>query len=146
VTASDGPGPATGVYGGKQRQFYGYHARGVPDGIDDGTLSPWAMVTSLPFAPTIVLPSIASVDAAHPEVKYDYGYTSSFNPSFPTAAAGASATGRGWSSRAHYPINQGPVVLMIENYRSGLPWRLMRQCPYVVAGLRRAGFSGGWLA
>jgi hypothetical protein len=37
------------------------------------------------------------------------------------------------------------IVLMIENYRSGLLWRLMRQCPYLVSGLRRAGFSGGWL-
>jgi hypothetical protein len=34
---------------------------------------------------------------------------------------------------------------MIENYRSGLLWRLMRQCPYLVSGLRRAGFTGGWL-
>jgi len=35
---------------------------------------------------------------------------------------------------------------MIENYRSGLLWRLMRQCPYVVGGLRRAGFTHGWLS
>ena len=34
---------------------------------------------------------------------------------------------------------------MIENHASGLIWRLMRGCPYVVAGLRRAGFKGGWL-
>ena len=38
------------------------------------------------------------------------------------------------------------VILMIENYRSGLIWRLMRNCPYVVTGLRRAGFMGGWLS
>ena len=34
---------------------------------------------------------------------------------------------------------------MIENYRSGLVWQLMRQCPYIKSGLRRAGFTGGWL-
>ena len=34
---------------------------------------------------------------------------------------------------------------MIENYRSDLLWRLMRKCPYIVSGLRRAGFTGGWL-
>jgi hypothetical protein len=45
----------------------------------------------------------------------------------------------------HFGINQGPIVLMIDNYRSGLLWQLMRGCPYVVAGLRRAGFTGGWL-
>jgi hypothetical protein len=34
---------------------------------------------------------------------------------------------------------------MIENYRSGLIWDIMRRSPYVAAGLRRAGFQGGWL-
>ena len=48
-------------------------------------------------------------------------------------------------SRAHFALDQGPVVLMIENYRSGLLWRLMRRCPFVVNGLRRAGFNEGWL-
>jgi hypothetical protein len=37
------------------------------------------------------------------------------------------------------------VALMIENHRTGLLWNIMRRCPTVVAGLRRAGFSGGWL-
>ena len=62
------------------------------------------------------------------------------------APTAESLAGGGWRSPAHYAINQGPVVLMIENYRSGFLWRLMRQCPYVVTGLRRAGFRGGWLA
>jgi len=44
-----------------------------------------------------------------------------------------------------FGINQGPIVLMIENYRTGLWWRLMRDCPAAVSGLRRAGFTGGWL-
>jgi hypothetical protein len=39
----------------------------------------------------------------------------------------------------------GPIVLMIENYRSGFLWQLMRRCPYIIKGLRRAGFAGGWL-
>ena len=42
-------------------------------------------------------------------------------------------------------IDEGPIVVMIENYRSDLLWRLMRSSPYIIAGLRRAGFSGGWL-
>jgi hypothetical protein len=149
ITASDGPGPATRVWEGKQRAFYGYHARGVPYGPDDGTLSPWAMVASLPFAPEIVLPAIATLNAAYPAVKHDYGYTGSFNPSFALLASAPtpeSLAAGGWRSPAHYAINQGPVVLMIENHRSGFLWRLMRQCPYVVMGLRRAGFRGGWLA
>jgi hypothetical protein len=48
-------------------------------------------------------------------------------------------------SKGYYGLDQGPIVLMIENYRSGFLWRLMRGCPYIVSGLRRAGFSGGWL-
>jgi hypothetical protein len=44
-----------------------------------------------------------------------------------------------------FGIDQGPVVLMVEIYRTGLSWDLMRRCPPVVAGLRRAGFTGGWL-
>ncbi|TIT87292.1 MAG: hypothetical protein E5W55_28905, partial [Mesorhizobium sp.] len=42
-------------------------------------------------------------------------------------------------------INQGPIALMIENYRSDFLWRLMRRVPAITAGLQRAGFSGGWL-
>jgi hypothetical protein len=148
ITASDGPGPATQVWAGKPHVFQGYYARGVPYGPDDGTVSPWAMAASLPFAPEIVLPSIAALDVAHPGVKHDYGYTGSFNPSFgsrPSAPVQEALASGGWRSPAHYAINQGPVVLMIENYRSGLLWRLMRRCPYVVTGLRRAGFQGGWL-
>ena len=59
ITASDGPGPASRAFHGSRRRFYGYHARGVPFGPDDGTLSPCAVVASLPFAPEIVLPCIA---------------------------------------------------------------------------------------
>jgi hypothetical protein len=44
-----------------------------------------------------------------------------------------------------FGIDQGPVVLMIENYRTGLIWNLMRRCQYIAAGLRRAGFTGGSL-
>ena len=51
----------------------------------------------------------------------------------------------GWVSPWHFGINEGPIVLMIENYRTDFLWRLMRSCPYLVAGLRRAGFTGGWL-
>lgn len=52
---------------------------------------------------------------------------------------------RGWLSLEHHGLDQGPVALMIENCRSGLIWRLMRECPVIVTGLRRAGFRGGWL-
>ena len=139
LTASDGPGPARKKVGGKLRGFYDYKARGVPYGPDDGTLAPWAVIASLPFAPEIVLPSIQYFDETFPEMTSKYGFKCSFNPTF------SGVSGKGWISKGYYGLDQGPIVLMIENYRSGFLWRLMRDCPYISDGLRRAGFSGGWL-
>jgi hypothetical protein len=139
ITASDGPGPASRKIDGKLRRFYDYRARGIPNGPDDGTLAPWAVVASLPFAPEIVLPSLSYFDEAFPEMTSKYGFKCSFNPTFSTAPEKA------WIASGYYGLDQGPVVAMIENYRTGFLWRLMRTNPYIVAGLRRAGFSGGWL-
>jgi hypothetical protein len=139
LTASDGPGPASKKIGGRLRRFYDYSARGVPNGPDDGTLAPWAVVASLPFAPEIVLPSIQYFDESFPEMTSHYGFKCSFNPTFSTA------TSSEWISKGYYGLDQGPIVLMIENYRSEFLWRLMRRCPYIIKGLHRAGFAGGWL-
>jgi hypothetical protein len=138
-TASDGPGPASKNVGGKLRRFYDYKARGVPHGPDDGTLAPWAVIASLPFAPEIVLPSIQYFDETFPDMTSKYGFKCSFNPTF------SGDSGKGWVSKGYYGLDQGPIVLMIENYRSGFLWRIMRECRYIIDGLRRAGFSGGWL-
>jgi hypothetical protein len=136
LTASDGPGPATRRIRGFERRFYDYRARGAPYGPDDGTLAPWGAFASLPFAPEIVLPAIRSFLTRYPGVADDYCFRCSLNPTFSAPP---------WHSRYHFGINLGPIVLTIENYRSGLVWGLLRRCPYLVAGLRRAGFSGGWL-
>ena len=141
ITASDGPGPATRSIAGVDRRLWDYHARGVPYGPDDGTLSPWALLASLPFAPEIVVPSIEAVGKRYPTIGRAYGFAASFNPTVRTRSSDTA----GWVSPAHFAINQGPVVLMIENFRSDLVWRVMRQCPYIVTGLQRAGFRGGWL-
>ena len=139
ITASDGPGPATRRIEGKTRYFFDYRARSIPNGPDDGTLAPWAAIASLPFAPEIVLPAIKAFDERFPAMISEYGFKCSFNPTF------ASAGRKHWISKGYYGLDQGPIVLMIENYRSGFLWRLMRRCPYIITGLERAGFSGGWL-
>lgn len=141
ITASDGPGPATRKIDGRLRRFYDYRARSIPYGPDDGTIAPWAAVASLPFAPEIVLPTIRYMDEAYPKMMSKYGFKCSFNPTFKDGPRNK----RGWHSQGYYGLDQGPIILMIENYRSGFLWRLMRQCPYVVRGLRRAGFTAGWL-
>jgi len=141
ITASDGPGPAQRQINGIERCFLDYDARRVPEGPDDGTIAPWAAAASMPFAPEIVLPTLQHISEKFPEMTSEYGFKSSFNPTF-REPAGAKAH---WVSKRHYGLAQGPVVLMVENYRSGLLWRLMRDCSWVVAGLRRAGFKNGWL-
>ncbi len=139
ITASDGPGPARLVIKGVKRKFYDYIARGVPCGPDDGTIAPWAVIASLPFAPEIVLPTIEHL-AQSPALRCGYGFKTTFNATYRPRGVKEE-----WVSTWHFGIDQGPIILMIENYRSGMPWRLMRACSYIGAGLRRAGFSGGWL-
>ncbi len=143
LTASDGPGWTTRRIKGIDRSFFSYAARGAPYGPDDGTVAPWAVAASLPFAPEIVLPSLQHFQDVYPQVTGEYCFRCSFNLSFleePQREGDA-----GWTSPYHFGINLGPVVLMFENYRSDFLWRLMRACPYVVNGLRRAGFTSGWL-
>lgn len=141
ITASDGPGWTVRRIDGIDRSFFDYVARGAPYGPDDGTVAPWAIVASLPFAPEIVLQAVRNFQDVYPQVTGQYCFRCSFNLTFTDDAEG----GAGWTSPHHFGINLGPVVLMCENYRSEFLWRLMRSCPYVVGGLRRAGFRNGWL-
>jgi len=64
-------------------------------------------------------------------------------PNWPASIA---ATGLALGvSPYHFGLNQGPIILMIENFRSGFVWELMKHSEFIVTGLRRAGFTGGWL-
>lgn len=141
ITASDGPGPAIRRINGRIVRFYDYVARGIPNGPDDGTIAPWAVVASLPFAPEIVLPSLNYFSQEFPEMTSKYGFKCSYNPTF----SDGKRNKKGWVSLGYYGLDQGPIVTMIENYRTGFLWRLMRNCPYIVEGLRRAEFKGGWI-
>ena len=141
ITASDGPGPATLRVDGIERVFFDYLARGAPYGPDDGTIAPWVVVTSLPFAPEIVVPTIQHFNELRLREMNRYGFKATFNATFPHKGGRP----HGWVTPWHFGLDQGPIVMMIENYRTGFLWRLMRQCPYIVAGLQRAGFRNGWL-
>ena len=98
------------------------------------------MVAPLPFAPEIVLPAIRYFAQVKLEQADSYGFKATFNPTFPVRPDNAC----GWVSPWNFGLNQGPIVLMIENQRTGLIWRLIRECP-IANGLRWAGFRGGWL-
>ncbi len=151
-TASDGPADAIEKFNGREQKFYDYIARGAPFGPDDGTISPWAAIASLPFAPEIVLDEIRHLENLIGHSPVGYGFHASFNLSWPaddttgvvcTGAAGEHLCA--WVSPWHFALNQGPIVLMIENYRSRMVWNQMRECAPIRRGLERAGFSGAWL-
>jgi len=78
-----------------------------------------------------------------------YGFFDAFNPTL-TDAASPLAHGRitpqaGWVGPDYLGLDQGPIVVGIENWRTGLVWRTMRKNPHIRRGLERAGFKGGWL-
>jgi len=125
-----------------EKTFYDYIARGVPDGPDDGTISPWAVVASLPFAPDIVLSTVRhALKRLKEKNVHNEGFDSSFNPVYKIPGKEE----YGWVSPWKFGLNEGPMVIMIENFRTQLIWNIFKQSVYVTNGLRKAGFTGGWL-
>lgn len=153
LTASDGPQLTSQPYEGTARQFHHYSARGagLQGAFDDGTIAPTAAAGSIVFAPEIVIPAIHALHDHYGDVIYGkYGFIDSFNPSFtytdvPLKMGRLLDNGRGWVDTYHIGIDQGPIVLMIENYRNELVWNVMKKNPHIRRGLQRAGFRGGWL-
>jgi hypothetical protein len=137
ISAGDGPGNEILRESGRDRRFFGYTDRGVPFGRDDGTVAPWGMLAALPFSPPSALTAVRRLLERYAGVCVGDRMSSGFNPSLIDQG--------GWISEGHYGLDQGIVVMMIENYRTGLIWKLMRSCPHIATGLRRAGFAGGWL-
>ena len=139
LSAGDGPSAEPRLVAGRRQAFYGYAARGVPYGPDDGTIAGASALSSLVFAPEIALPAAREMYARGTGDPGKFVRASGFNPTISEAGP------NGWISEGLFGLDQGMIVLMIENYRSGLVWRLGRGNPYIRAGLRRAGFRGGWL-
>jgi hypothetical protein len=139
VSAGDGPRNEEKRLMPRDRRFYGYMSRGVPYGPDDGTLSPWAMLATVPFGSAAALDGTRHLLEHYPEVCVDHRFLSGFNP-------GRFEHEAPWLSQGWYGLDQGVLVMMIENHRSGLIWDLMRRSPELRTGLQRAGFTGGWLS
>ncbi len=125
LTASDDP--------------WGYRAHGASGGPwdDNGTIAPTAPGGSVPFAPEICIPTLRfmydSIFVGDNFLWGEYGFKDAYNLS------------NNWIASDYIGIDQGPILLMIENYRTGLIWKYTRKNPYIIEGLRKAGFSGGWL-
>jgi len=151
LTACDGPMDATLTIDGRQRTFYGYAARGATTGEirDDGTIAPTAAVSSIVFTPELSIAALREMKERYGSHLYaKYGFLDAFNPTLRTSqgvTSGHVDPALGWFDADYLGIDQGPIVAMIENHRSGLVWKTMRKNPHIVRGLKRAGFTGGWL-
>jgi hypothetical protein len=152
LTACDGPVDARITIDGRLREFHSYWPRGASLVYvnDDGTIAPTAAGGSVPFAPEIAIPALQEMKRRWEAGVWNrYGFVDAFNPTLkdPSVAVkhGRIVAGVGWFDIDQLGIDQGPIVAMIENYRSDLVWRAMRRNPRIIAGLKRAGFAGGWL-
>lgn len=140
LSAGDGPSVAPQAVAGRCQAFYGYAARGVPWGPDDGTIAGSSTLASIVFAPEIALPAARAMMAPEWGGQGELLRASGFNETAHEPAED------GWISEGEFALDQGLIVLMLENYRTGLIWQLSRRSPWIRAGLKRAGFKGSWLA
>jgi hypothetical protein len=114
LTASEGP--------------KGYNAH-APD-RDDGTIAPTAALASMPYAPREALQVARHLLGTYGnKVWGPYGFVDAFNP------------GRNWHADMFLAVDQGPIVVMIENHRTGLLWKLFMSIPEVRTGLRKLDFQ-----
>lgn len=142
LSAGDGPRASRQRVAGRRQSFHGYAARGVPWGPDDGTICGPSTLSSLSFAPGLALPAVRCMLSRGLVPADRLVRASGFND---TVRAGGSS-GPGWISDGTFGLDQGMIVLMIENFRTGLLWRLLRGCAPIRTGLQRAGFRGGWVS
>ena len=152
LTASDGPLDSTFTVDGRPRTFHTYWARGVgmDEMNDDGTLVPTAAGGSIAFAPEIAVPALVNMRRTYGDALFgQFGFLDAFNPTLRTTGPrlhhGRIVEGLSWFDTDYLGIDQGPIIAMLENWRTGFVWKLMRQDPDITRGLCRAGFSGGWL-
>ncbi|HET9325629.1 MAG TPA: glucoamylase family protein [Candidatus Eisenbacteria bacterium] len=151
LTACDGPVDATLEMQGRSRTFRTYAARGASftEIVDDGTVSPTALGGSIPFAPKPTVDALMAIRRRYgPDVFSTYGFVDALNPTFDRVVKvqhGRVVAGVGWFDTDYLGIDQGPILAMIENHRTGLVWKVLRTNPHIVRGLKRAGFTGGWI-
>lgn len=132
ITACDGPGDS---YNSGGRKFLGYAGRGTSgpqyNYFDDGTIAPTAAGGSIPYAPEVCIPALYNMFKKYgPRGLWSkYGLKDAFNPTL------------NWIGPDYIGIDQGPIVIQIENYRSGLIWKYFMKNKYVQDGLKRLGFT-----
>jgi len=131
VTASDGPSEK---YNFDDKKFLGYAGRGTSgpgfNYFDDGTIAPYASISSLPFTPEIVVPTIKSMNQKYGKKLWGkYGYFDAINST------------ANWIDDDFLGIDEGPMIIMIENFRTGLVWNYVMKDPVIQKGLNKLGFK-----
>jgi hypothetical protein len=97
---------------------------------DVGVISPTAAISSLPYTPTQSMAALRFFYYKLGDKLWgDYGFNDAFNLTNP------------WFASSYLAIDQGPEIVMIENYRSGLLWNLFMSCPEIKTGMKGLGFS-----
>lgn len=142
LTACDGPASKTIIQNGKSIRFRDYWARGACawEMNDDGTIAPTAAGGSIPFAPEACIPAVEHLwNTYYNELVDTFGFKDAFNLTYQEDHP------EGWFDVDYLGIDQGPIAIQIQNYETGLIWNVMKRNPYIREGLRKAGFSGGWL-
>lgn len=97
---------------------------------DFGTITPTAALSAFPYTPEYSMKALRHFyyDLGD-KIWSEYGFTDAFNET------------KNWYATSHLAIDQGPIIVMIENYRSGLLWKLFMSCPEVQKGLKKLGFE-----
>lgn len=144
LTACDGPGGGKQTFGLNTVEFWDYRARGasIIEIVDDGTIAPTAAGGSVPFAPEICIDALIAMKNKFGDKLYqEYGFKDAFNLSVQLS----DKSDPGWFDKDYIGIDQGPILIQMENYQTGLIWETMKKNKYILNGLRKAGFTGGWL-
>ena len=108
--------------------YNGYNAYS-PDN-DGGTIAPTAALSAFPYTPEYSMKALRHFyDDLGDKIWSEYGFVDGFNES------------QNWYAQSHLAIDQGPIIVMIENYRTGLLWKLFMSVPEIQNGLKRLGFE-----
>jgi hypothetical protein len=108
--------------------YNGYAAHSPTE--DLGTISPTAALSAFPYTPEYSMQALKHFyNDLGDKIWSEYGFVDAFNES------------KNWVANSHLAIDQGPIIVMIENYRSGLLWKLFMSCPEIQAGLKKLGFE-----
>lgn len=112
--------------------YNGYNAHSPSN--DFGTITPTAALSSFPYTPEYSMKALRFFyENMGDRIWSEYGFTDAFNQS------------QNWYAKSHLAIDQGPIIVMIENYRTGLLWKLFMNAPEIRIGLKKLGFSSPYL-